>query len=459
MPSPVRNLPAYCLVILTAVAFQSPPAASDIVLDWNQVAIQTMRADVTLPGPTYPSRAFAMFHLAIHDAVNSVERLYRPYLYDATAAPGTSVEAATAQAGHDILAAIYPDQSADLAQALTDSLSEIPDGPEKSQGVQLGAAVAAEYLKTRSVDSAYDPVDFYPDGTAPGEWRRTAPNFIDPFGQDWGRLIPFGIRSGSQFRLPPPPSVDSPEYAASFNQVKELGALDSATRTDDQTEIGVFWAYDRQGLGPPPVLYNQIVQVIAKKEGNSLHENARLFALVNMAQADGGVACWESKYYYNFWRPITGVQEGEDDGNPLTQGDSNWIPLGAPGPEDGLDFTPPFPAYPSGHATFGEATFTVLRNFYGKDDIQFSIASDELPGVTRTFSNLTQASEENGISRVYLGVHWSFDVDLGIELGEKVADHIYSNFLRPVVDGDLDGDGDCDAEDLLLFQKVWQEKF
>lgn len=459
MPFPFRNLLAHSLLILTAWVFQAPPAVSDIVLDWNQVAIETTRADVTLPGPTYPSRAFAMVHLAIHDAVNAVERLYRPYLYDATAAPGTSVEAAAAQAGHDILAAIYPDQSSDLSLALESSLAEIPDGAGKVQGIILGADIAAEYLKMRSVDTAFDPVDFYPDGTTPGEWRRTAPDFTDPFGQEWGRLIPFGIRSGSQFRLPPPPPIESPEYAAAFDQVKELGAIDSATRTPEQTEIGIFWAYDRQGLGPRPVLYNQIVREIAKKEGNTLHQNARLFALVNMAQADGVVACWESKYFHNFWRPITGIQEGESDGNPATTGEPNWIPLGAPGPEDGLDFTPPFPAYPSGHATFGGATFGVLRKFYGKDDIQFSIASDELPGVTRTYSSLTQASEENGVSRIYLGVHWDFDIDLGIELGEKVADHIHSSFLRPVVDGDLDGDGDCDAQDLLLFQRVWQEKF
>ena len=186
-------------------------------------------------------------------------------------------------------------------------------------------------------------------------------------------------------------------------------ALNSTTRTPDQTQTAIFWAYDRAGMGPPPVVFNQAVSEIATQHSNTTADNARLFAMTMVAQADASIAAWNSKFVADFWRPITAIREGDTDGNPLTEADTNWIPLGAPGAGSVPDFTPPFPAYVSGHATFGGAVFTTLANFYGTDDFDFTLTSGEMPGITRSFHSFSQASEENGRSRVYMGVHWNFD--------------------------------------------------
>jgi hypothetical protein len=265
------------------------------------------------------------------------------------------------------------------------------------------------------------------------------------------------MNSTAVFMAPPPPALTSAEYAAAYDEVKRLGGDGVTTpteRTPEQTEIALFWAYDgTPGLGTPPRLYNQITQVIARQTGNTLEENARLFALVNIAMADAGCAAWATKYTYNVWRPIRGIRQQDpsghplDDGNPLTQADPTWTPLGAPCtncPPGKTGFTPPFPAYTSGHATFGAAAFQTLARFYGRDDIKFTFMSDEYNGVnhdvdgtirklkTRTFTSFSQAAEENGQSRIYLGIHWAFDKTAGIKQGNAIANYAFEHFLEPV---------------------------
>jgi len=234
---------------------------------------------------------------------------------------------------------------------------------------------------------------------------------------------------GAQFRPPPAPALTSAQYTAAFNEVKSLGAKNSTTRTADQTQIGIFWGYDRSGMGTPPALYNQLVQVIAKQKHNSTVENARLFALANVAMADAGVAAWDCKFIDNLWRPITAIQHADTDGNPDTTADPKWEPLGAPGGGVVPNFTPPFPAYVSGHATFGAAVCEVLKDFYHTDHVHFTLSSDELPGVTRHFDSFTQAAAENGESRIYLGIHWQFDNTVGQSVGRQVADFVFANTL------------------------------
>jgi hypothetical protein len=246
----------------------------------------------------------------------------------------------------------------------------------------------------------------------------------------WGDVTPFGIPSAMSFLPPPPPAMNSPEYAAAVNQVESLGALDSSTRTPEQTQIGLFWAYDLPGvMGPPPIHYDQIAQEIALQQHNTFDQNARMFALVNIAMADAGIVAWDAKYTYSFWRPITAIRNAGSDGNPATVADPTWTPLGAPGQGVVPNYTPPFPSYVSGHATFGGALFQTLADFYQTDHVTFTITSDELPGVTRTYTTFSDATQENAWSRIYLGIHYSFDATGGIAAGESIANYVSSHDL------------------------------
>jgi hypothetical protein len=460
---------AVLLVLQGLVGFPAARAAElpsdDPVLRWNAIAIEADRQDhsgfgpSSQGGPTRSSRALAIVHAAIYDAVNSIERTHEPYLTFAPPAGRhwTSVEVAVAQAAHDTLAALYPAQRAVFAAALAEDLAAEARPQARVQGVLLGKLVARRLLEARANDgSQTDPP--YEPGDQPGDHRQDPlhpeQGFVTP---GWGSLTPFALTRGDQFRALPPPALESAEYAAAFEQVKQLGGdgvVTPTARRAEQTEIGLFWAYDGvPGLGAPPRLYNQMARVIAEQHGNTVAENARLFALVNLAMADAGIACWESKYFYNFWRPILGIREadpgtgpsGLGDGNPLTEGDPGWTYLGAPASNaSGTNFTPAFPAYPSGHATFGAALFRIVARFYGTDAISFSCTSDELNGVTtdwerhvrplapRSFDSLSAAALENAQSRIYLGIHWPFDATAGIAMGEAVADWVFDHFLRPL---------------------------
>jgi len=247
-----------------------------------------------------------------------------------------------------------------------------------------------------------------------------------------GDTEPFAVSSIDDFVPPPPPRLDSPEYAAAYDEVYDLGDKHSPFRTADQTEIGIFWAYDRPGLGTPVALYNQVLKSVAVTQDNSMSENARLFAAANAAMADAGIAAWACKYVDNFWRPVTGIHDGDLDGNPETLADPEWEPLGSPGEHEGESFTPPFPAYVSGHSTFGAALFRTLERFYGTDAVSFELTSDEIPGAVRRYTSFSQAATENGDSRIYLGVHWRFDDTFGQRAGRDVADAVFDAYFTPV---------------------------
>ncbi|MBX6315087.1 MAG: phosphatase PAP2 family protein [Isosphaeraceae bacterium] len=438
-----------------------PSRTGDAVLDWNALLLQANANDFDpnivrspdQPGPVRTARAFAIVHAAIYDAVNSIDRSYSPYLAPVRVPRGASIKAAVAQAGHDTLVALYPQQRAAFDAALAQYLAGIPQTRAR-RGIQVGRAAASNILAVRAndgsqVDMSYQPIPL------PG-YHQVDPlhldqGFLDP---QWGAVRPFALISSAQFRAVDfvgvdPPSrlawLNSEQYTAAYNEVKAVGRKFSRIRTRDQTEIAIFWAYDGSpGLGAPPRLYNQIVRTVATLRGNSEVENARLFALVNLALADAGIACWESKYHYQFWRPIVGIRQAASTGNAATIPDPDWQPLGAQADNNsGTNFTPNFPSYTSGHATFGSAMFQVLRRYYGTDDIAFSFQSDEFNGVTRddtgrvrpprtrTYSSLTQAEIENHDSRIYLGVHWRFDQDEGLEHGRAIGDYVIDNFLLP----------------------------
>ncbi|WP_437585260.1 vanadium-dependent haloperoxidase [Sorangium sp. So ce1000] len=430
------------------------PPDRDAVLDWNAVALDAVAEDSTgalgprdQPGVTYVSRALAIVHAAIFDAVNSIVPMYKPYSVHLDA-PDASVDAAVATAAHRTLAALFPRQAALFDERLEEYLAEIPESDAKEDGRALGTAVADEILAEREDDGSDAPMHYTPD-IAPGRHR------VDPLYPDqgyltpqWGRVRPFAIRSGAEFRSPPPPPLWSLEYALNFYEVFLLGgdgAITPTVRTPEQTVTGIFWSYDSApGLGEPPRLYNQIARVLAVQECNSEIENARYFALVNIAMADAGIATWETKYHYEFWRPIVAIRRADRDGNALTIADRTWTPLGSPGSNGAPPrMTPPFPAYVSGHASFGAAMFQVLTRYYGTDRVPFCFISDEYNGVTtdvrgdvrpvieRCYSSFREASWENASSRIYLGVHWRFDAEEGICQGKSVGDAVFDRILRP----------------------------
>jgi hypothetical protein len=409
--------------------------AADMVLQWNALMDGVIRADTTQIGPTYGARNYAILHAAIYDAVNSIDRQFAPLFVDHVAPANASKEAAVAAAAHTALDTIYPLQSATFDAFYAQSLASIPDGPAEDAGVAVGELVAQQILANRSTDHAGDIVSYIPK-TDPGKWRPAEPILTTPaWGPGWGHVTPFVINSADDFLPPPPPSMTSAEYTVAFNEVKELGRIDSTTRTPEQTQIGIFWGYDRGGLGPPSIFFNQITRQISVDHHLTLSQNARLFALANVAQADAGIVSWDAKFTYDLWRPIAAIREADTDGNPDTIADPTWSPLGAPAGGPGLDFTPPFPAYTSGHATFGAAFFTSLANFFGTDKFEFSASSDELPGVTRTFHRFSDAAAENARSRIYLGVHWNFDDALGQSSGRDVANYIFQNAFQPLDPG------------------------
>jgi hypothetical protein len=395
--------------------------------------------------------------------VNAISGGFRSYTGMTRETRPASLDAAIATAARDTLAQLFREQAGQFNILYNAEIARIPPSQEqqKNLGIAIGNRAATRILGLRTNDGSQIPeprlgIDWI-TSNLPGRWRQDPISEIPlALGAKWAQVRPFVMTSASQFRTPPPPALNTAAYTAAFNEVKRLGGdvVHTPTeRSQDQTNIGIYWAYDgTPSLCAPPRLYNQIATEISKNETSTIRL-ARLYALVNTSMADAGIAAWDSKFFYYYWRPVTGVREadagtgptGAGDGNAATIGDVNFWPLGAPASNlnGAVNFTPPFPAYPSGHATFGGALFQTLRNYYGRDNIAFTFTSDELNGETmdtngqvrpllpRSFNSLSQAEEENGQSRIYLGIHWSFDKTSGITQGRQVANHVFANSFRP----------------------------
>ena len=431
---------ALAAVAAPASAHQTP--GSDAVSAWNANAGKAAIAACISPGddPLHESRMYAMTHLAIHDALNAIDRRSRPYAFDASAKRGASPDAAVAAAARDVLVALVGQISAPFPPACaaagvasvetdyTAALAAIPDGRHKARGVEVGHAAAAAILALRAADGSDTPliVNNFPQGTAAGEYRFT-PGTPFAFAPGWGDVTPFVLDHSSQFRPGPPYPVTGRKYAADLNEIKALGGDGVTTpsaRTPEQTEIALFW------VESSPLQWNRIARTVSARLDP--WAQARLFALLNMALADGYVSSFETKYHYDYWRPVTAIRAADTDGNPRTSADPTWTPLVT---------TPPIPDYDSAHAVQGGAGATVLKRFFGTDRIAFSTCSLTLPTggtctdpspITRSYASFSAAAAENGISRILVGFHFRKAVDEGIEHGNTIGDLAVDRFLRPV---------------------------
>jgi hypothetical protein len=416
LPRKNMNIRSQTLLIAGLLATGATVQA-DVVTDWNAAALQAIRGYRTTPPAA--SRGLAILHISIYDAVNGISRRHEPYLVPSTVPAGISKEAAASAAAHTVLTALFPTNAPMFDALHAATLAGIRNGPLKAKGVAWGREVAAKVMQARANDGSTVAVTPLPP-SAPGDWVPTPPANAPYLLPQWGSVMPFAMASSTQFRPAGPPALDSEKYAADFNEVKALGGMVSALRTEDQTQIARFWA-DGAGTETPPGHWNHIAQDVGAALGNSLEENARLFALMNIAMADAAICAWDAKYHYHNWRPVTAIRNAADDGNPATEPDATW---------SSLIGTPPFPDYVSGHSTFSAAAATVLALFYGTDDVAFTTGSDFMPGVMRSFGSFSAAAEEAGMSRVYGGIHFKFASDDGLEGGMKIGQWTFNNYLR-----------------------------
>lgn len=406
-------------LLLVATASGSVLAApADVVTDWNTAALSAIRNNRTAPPRS--ARALAMMHVAMCDAVNCISRTYEAYVVHSAVPASASQEAAANAAAHRVLRALFPTDAPAFDALHAANLDAIPNGPQKNSGEAWGECVGDQILAWRANDGA-DAMVPPPAGTGPGSWVPTPPGFAPYLLPQWALVTPFAMTSSSQFRPPGPPALDSAEWAAHYNEVKALGAAVGSARTPEQTEIALFWA-DGAGTETPPGHWNHIAQDVAAARGNTVEQNVRLFALLNMALADAAICAWDAKYTFNFWRPVTAIRAGDTDGNPATEPDPAWSSLIA---------TPPFPDYVSGHSTFSGAAATVLAMFYGTDDIAFTTGSDFLPGVLRSFNSFSAAALEAADSRLYGGIHFRSANEDGLVSGGALGEWTFRQYLQP----------------------------
>jgi PAP2 superfamily len=406
---------AACLLVTLGTAVR---ASADVVTSWNSAALAAIRANST--PPPVASRALAILHVSIYDAVNGISRRHEPYLVESTVQASASDIAAGSAAALRVLTALFPAQAPQFTALHQTIVQAVKEGPQKQAGLTWGGLVADRILASRANDGS-DAVVPAPGGTGPGVWEPTPPAFAPYLLAQWGLVAPFVMESSDAMRPIGPPPLDSARWAADYNEVKALGAAAGSTRTADQSQIARFWA-DGAGTETPPGHWNHIARDVAAAQGNTLEQNARMFALLNLAMADAAICAWDAKYAFNFWRPVTAIRFGDTDGNDATDADPAW---------SSFITTPPFPDYISGHSTFSGAAARVLARFYGRDDIAFVTGSDALPGVMRSFAGFAAAAAEAGVSRIYGGIHYRSANQDGLAAGAAIGDLTFANVLLP----------------------------
>jgi len=421
MNTETRNRARLSAVFASLLLVLTSGARADVVTDWN-VVMGDVVAD--LPNPAEMARTAAIMQVAVFEAVNSIVGDYEPYHYRIKVAPGSSAEAATIAAAHAVLARLHPEKAAQIDAQREKSLDAIPEGSAKAGGIAAGIAAAEAILAQRAHDG-FDTVVPYAPGMRPGDYVATPPDFTPAFMPGLGEIDTFVIRNGRQFRSAPPPELRSKEYARDFEEVKRVGAVNSPERSEDLALRARFYA-----VTDADRIYYPAARQVALAQGKTLSENARLFALLSIAIWDGIVACFETKYHFALWRPVAAIRAAQTDRNPKTLPDPNW---------EALVFTPPFPAYPSGHASFGGAARAVLEDEFGADGHDIKLMNPAMPGVVLHYTSFKQITDEVDAGRIYGGVHFRFDQEAGALLGKRVGEYVLRHALRPACDHDTRG--------------------
>ena len=403
---------------IAAAAIAAPlllvPAAAraDVVHDWNTIMLTTINAQ----SPFAQARFGAITQLAVFEAVNACTREYEPYLGTIVAPAGASPEAAAIAAAHAVLKNYFPGSAQTLDAAYANSLAAIPDGQAKSDGIGVGAAAAAAMIALRANDGSAPLQTFLPSSTDPGVWQPTPPAFGPGILLNWRNVTPFGIRSSDQFRLRPPPALTSQKYRKAYDEIKAVGEINSTMRPKDRADVANYYA-----LTPPTQVFDLAVQQVTIAQKRSLSENARAFALINMAISDALVAVFDTKYFYVFWRPVTAIRAGDIDGNPNTESDVNWTPFIT---------TPPFPGYASAHAAGCGAARKISELLFGAGGHAITLSNPALVGVVLHYTTFHDLTEDVDDARVYGGIHFRFEQREGGRLGRQVGKYTIEHNLR-----------------------------
>ena len=404
------------ITLTAAVVAFAPPILADEVTDWNQHMLHAALVAGTTPLVT--TRVGAIVQAAVFDAINGIERRYTPIHVTADAPRGASREAAVAQAAYTILSHLYPAQKADFDTELATSLAALMNGNESDndqsvlRGVAWGETVAEAIWSWRSTDGFSPAPPPFLGGNAVGEWRPTPPAFASGAAPQFATMTPWAIQDPSQFRADGPPDLSSALWAEVFNETKSMGSASSALRTADQTLLARFW-----NASTVTYFWNTVATDLAAERKFTISENAHVLALLNVALADAAIACWDAKYHYVFWRPITAIPLALTDGNDATDADPTWTPL---------LITPAHPEYPSGHSTTSGAAAAVLASIFG-ENTSFTVDSDVMLGVTRSFNSFSACQDEIADARVFGGIHFRTACEDGRATGQNVGNYILAN--------------------------------
>ena len=403
-------------LLAAALTAAASPAFANVITDWDEKAVDVVAPMSSLDGtsPYTAVRMMGMVHAAMFDAVNSIERRYRPYLVQLPADAATSKEAAAAAAAAAVLGTIDGTTAGEMKTALATYLAPLPDGAAKSDGIALGEAVAAKVLEARANDGC-DAPDAYRPRTTPGVYVPTAITLSSM----WPNLKPFAMANGSQFRPKPPIALESKEWATDFNELKDYGVKITTKRTAQQTETALFW------LMGGPVAYHPFARQLVIAKQMSVVDSARFMALEAVALNDAIIAVLDAKYHYNFWRPITAIRNGDIDGNPATDREATWQPVAN---------TPMHPEYPCSHCIQSGSVAAVVKAVLGGEDIpEVALTSPTAPGVTHRWTNMTALTEEVANARIWAGFHYRSSTRVGTDMGLQIGEYVVKNVMQPVV--------------------------